>query len=101
MLIRGAGVDLNRFRPVAKQSVSSHWSCSTHVIRQGDINEYVTAAHELHDEGVVARFLLVGDADPMNPTSIPVKTLEAWHGKKGLEWLGWCKDILNYWKGST
>ena len=93
MLIRGAGVDLNRFRPVAKNNPYPVIGLVARMLFDKGINEYVTAAHELHDEGVVARFLLVGDADPMNPTSIPVKTLEAWHGKKGLEWLGWREDI--------
>ena len=93
VLIRGAGVDLNRFRPVAKNNPHPVIGLVARMLFDKGINEYVTAAHELHNEGVVARFLLVGDADPMNPTSIPVKTLEGWHGKKGLEWLGWCEDI--------
>ncbi|MEK9569986.1 MAG: glycosyltransferase family 4 protein [Paracoccaceae bacterium] len=93
VLIRGAGVDLNRFRPVARKNPTPVIALVGRMLRDKGVNEYVTAAHQLHDEGVVARFLLVGAPDPINPSSIPSKTLEAWHGRKGLEWLGWCEDI--------
>ncbi len=93
VLIRGAGVDLNRFRPMARNNPIPVIAFVARMLRDKGVNEYVAAAHQLHDSGVVARFLLVGSPDSMNPTSIPVKTLEAWHGRKGLEWLGWCEDI--------
>jgi glycosyltransferase involved in cell wall biosynthesis len=63
------------------------------MLRDKGVFEYVAAAHHLHDIGVMARFLLIGAPDPMNPTSIPLKTLEAWNGSKSLEWLGWCEEI--------
>ena len=93
VLIRGAGVDLDRFRPVARNNSVPVIALVARMLRDKGVNEYVAAAHQLHDEGVVARLLLVGAPDPMNPTSIPVEALEAWHGRKGLEWLGWCEDI--------
>ena len=96
VLIRGAGVDLNLFRPVDRNNPTPVIALVARMLRDKGVNEYVAAAHQLHDEGVVARFLLVGAPDPMNPTSIPVKTLEAWHGRKGLDWLGWCEDIPRF-----
>jgi glycosyltransferase involved in cell wall biosynthesis len=93
VLIRGAGVDLSRFRPVARNNPIPVIALVGRMLRDKGVNEYVAAAHQLHDEGVVARFLLVGAPDPINPSSIPIKTLENWHGRKGLEWLGWCEDI--------
>jgi glycosyltransferase involved in cell wall biosynthesis len=93
VLIRGAGVNLSQFRPVVKKNPIPVIVLVARMLRDKGVNEYVAAAHQLHEEGVVARFLLVGAPDPMNPTSIPEKTLNAWHGSKGLEWVGWCQDI--------
>lgn len=93
VLIRGAGVDLNRFRPVGRSNSTPVIALVARMLCDKGVNEYVVASHKLHDEGVLARFLLVGAPDPMNPTSIPIKTLETWHGRKGVEWLGWCEDI--------
>jgi len=93
ILIRGAGIDLNLFRPAVKNNPSPIVALVARMLRDKGINEFVAAAHLLHDEGVQARFLLVGDPDSMNPTSISLKSLKDWHGIKGLEWLGWCDDI--------
>ncbi len=93
VLIRGAGVDLNQFRPTERKNSTPAIALVARMLRDKGVTEYVAAAHQLHDEGVVARFLLVGVPDPMNPTSIPLETLETWHGTKGVEWLGWCDDI--------
>lgn len=93
VLIRGAGVDLNRFRPVVRSNPIPVIALVARMLRDKGVNEFVAAAHRLYEEGVLARFLLVGTPDPMNPTAIPLATLEAWHGRKGLEWLGWCEDI--------
>jgi glycosyltransferase involved in cell wall biosynthesis len=93
VLIRGAGVDLNLFRPAVKNNPHPNIALVARMLRDKGINEFVAAAHLLHDEGVQARFLLVGDPDSMNPTSITLKSLRDWHGIKGLEWLGWCGDI--------
>jgi len=93
VLIRGAGVDINLFRPAVKNNPHPNVALVARMLRDKGINEFVAAAHLLHDEGVQARFLLVGDPDSMNPTSITLKSLRDWHGIKGLEWLGWCDDI--------
>ena len=93
VLIRGAGVDLQRYRPIVKNNATPVIALVARMLRDKGVYEYVAAVHQLHDEGVIVRCLLVGAPDPMNPTSIPVKTLESWHGKKRLEWLGWREDI--------
>jgi len=93
VLIRGAGVDINRFRPVIRNNPIPVIALIARMLRDKGVYEYVDAAHRLHQEGVAARFFLVGVPDPMNPSSISVETLEAWNGTKGVEWLGWCDDV--------
>lgn len=93
ILIRGAGVDLNKFSPAVRNNPVPVIALVARMLRDKGVNEYVASAHTLHDQGLEARFLLVGTPDPMNPTSIPLNILKDWHGKKGVEWLGWCEDI--------
>jgi glycosyltransferase involved in cell wall biosynthesis len=57
------------------------------------VGEFVEAAKRLHDEGVSARFVLVGEPDPANPASVPEASLRAWHGRDGIEWWGRREDI--------
>ena len=93
VLIRGAGVDISLFRPVIRNNPIPVIALIARMLRDKGVYEYVDAAHRLYREGVAARFILVGVPDPMNPTSVPVETLEAWNGRKGVEWLGWCDDV--------
>lgn len=60
---------------------------------QKGVGDYVAAAKRLKEEKIEARFLLAGDSDPGNPSSIPVEQLESWHKGGHVEWLGWRKDM--------
>lgn len=86
-LIRGAGVDVEAFRPIGIPPSGS--VCIVLVARMlwdKGVGEFVQAAHCLHAKGVWARFVLVGDPDPANPASVPESTLRGWHGACGVEW---------------
>lgn len=92
VLIRGAGIDLLRFRPREEPAGTPVVVLMARMLRDKGVVEFVTAARRLHEEGLSARFVLVGDPDPANPASIPLETLRAWHGKHGVEWWGWRED---------
>jgi len=51
------------------------------------VGEFVKAAKIIKDIDTKCRFLLVGIPDTENPTSIPEKTLRAWHSSGVIEWL--------------
>lgn len=87
-LIRGAGVDTTSFHPVPEPSGSVCIVLATRMLWDKGVGEFVEAARLLTQAGVKARFVLVGDPDPGNPTSVPIATLRAWHGDNGLEWWG-------------
>jgi len=99
-LISGAGVDVNIFHPVP---CPPHPICVMLVARMlwdKGVGEFVEAARILTEKGVNARFILVGDPDPANPTSIPEPTLRAWHGKYGVEWWGRQNKIAAVWQSA-
>ncbi len=93
-LIRGAGVDVNRFRPVdlSCRSVPVVMLVARMLWDKG-VGEFVEAAKLLHNQGVRARFVLVGAPDPANPASVPEAVLRGWHEKNGVEWWGQRMDM--------
>jgi glycosyltransferase involved in cell wall biosynthesis len=94
VLIRGAGIDVDAYQPHGDEPPGAPIiMLIARMLRDKGINEFVEAAHLLHEEGTRARFVLVGDPDPENPTSIPLDKLQAWNGVQGVEWWGWRGDI--------
>jgi glycosyltransferase involved in cell wall biosynthesis len=88
LLIRGSGVDLDKFSatpipsstPIVMLAARLHW-------KKG-VREFVSAAEAIKRQKIDARFVLVGDPDPNNPTSVPESMLEKWHNDGVIEWWG-------------
>lgn len=93
ILIRGAGVNLDTYRPHAEAAGVPMVVLVARMLKDKGVNEFVQAAHSLYAEGVQARFVLIGDPDPENPSSIPEAILRAWHGSQGVEWWGRRSDV--------
>lgn len=94
-LIRGSGVDTERFRPVTPP-VSTHplkILLASRLLWGKGIGEYVVAARQLRQESVAAEFLLAGDPDPGNPASIPPEQLDHWHQESDVTLLGHVGDM--------
>jgi glycosyltransferase involved in cell wall biosynthesis len=96
-VIRGAGVDIGKFRPVNSPAGPPVVALVARMLRDKGVYEFVGAAHRLHDAGVAAGFVLIGNPDPENPASIPLEQLRSWHGQKGVEWWGWQEDMISTW----
>lgn len=87
-VIVGAGVDVEKFRPPEREQDPVRVLLAARMLRQKGVVEFVEAARRLRSEGSQALFLLVGDSDPTNPTSIEKEQLRAWGREEGIEWLG-------------
>jgi len=94
VLIRGAGINLDQFRPVPEPEGEVVVVLVARMLRDKGVYEFVEAARLLRAEGVAARFRLIGAPDPGNPASIDVVTLTSWNAEKCVEWLGHRSDIL-------
>jgi len=57
------------------------------------VGEFVAAARELKKQCVIARFVLVGEGDMENPTTISDIQLQSWHDEKVIEWWGRREDM--------
>lgn len=92
-LIRGSGVDLDAFRPAPEPDGDALVVLASRMLWAKGVGEFVEAARRLRGEGVRARFALVGDSDPGNPTAVPRERLEAWADARVIEWWGHRTDM--------
>ena len=63
------------------------------MLKDKGIYEFIDAVKILRKRNLDCRFLLIGDIDPKNPTSLKSNILKKWHEEKIIEWLGWVKDV--------
>ncbi len=94
LLIRGSGVDIDAYKPVIKlQDVPPIIVLPARLLWDKGVGEFVEAARQLKAQ-CDARFVLIGDVDPINPASIPANTLKQWVDEGVIEHWGWCDDMV-------
>lgn len=91
-LIRGSGVDTERFRPTPPPAGTPVAVCVSRMLRDKGIVELVDAARLLRRKGVDLRVRLVGGTDD-NPASIDQRQLDSWAAEGIVEVAGPSTDI--------
>jgi glycosyltransferase involved in cell wall biosynthesis len=100
-LIRGSGVDINRFLPTEEPQGPPVVILPARMLWEKGIREFVEAARTLKTNLVRARFVLVGAPDTGNPRSVPQETLAAWNRDGVIEWWGWFDDMIRIYQGAN
>jgi glycosyltransferase involved in cell wall biosynthesis len=95
VLIRGAGVDLDRFRLQSNDDAIPLVVLPARMLWDKGVREFCEAAAAIRSDGVQARFALVGGLDPGNPAAIPVSWLEDRQREGAVEWWGHQQDIAS------
>ena len=94
ILIRGAGVEIDKeLIKNKKKSDIPTVALVARMLEDKGIYEFVEAAKILKNKKIKVRFLLIGDVDKKNPTSLKQSTLKSWNDQQIIEWLGWVKDV--------
>lgn len=93
VLIKGSGVDLDHFTVYLEPVGSPVVLMAARLLYDKGVVEYIEAVRALRCQGVDARFLLAGDRDDGNPSSVTVHDLDAWKLKGEVEFLGFRKDM--------
>jgi glycosyltransferase involved in cell wall biosynthesis len=88
VLIKGSGVDVKTFLPTPEPEGVPVVLLAARMLRDKGVVEFVEAARGLRAAGVRARFVLVGETDPGNPTAITVDQLRQWADSGDIEWWG-------------
>lgn len=92
-LIRGAGVDLDKFSPTPPPRASPVVLLASRMLWQKGVGDFVRAAEILHQRGADAQFVLAGSTDPANPGSISEAQLQEWNSHENIRWVGLCEDM--------
>lgn len=98
-VIRGSGVDIDRFSPVPEPEGDPIAVCVSRMLWDKGIGELVAAARLLRARGVALTVRLVGPTDA-NPASIPQQTLNAWRDEGVVEVMGPSDDIPGVYAGA-
>ncbi|MDR3441061.1 glycosyltransferase family 4 protein [Telmatospirillum sp.] len=97
-LIRGSGIDVNRFVPYPELPGIPLAAVVARLLWDKGIGELVEAARILRDRGVRLRIALIGKPDPANPRTIPEAEVRSWVDEGLVEWWGHRDDIAEVWR---
>ena len=94
-LIRGSGVDILEY--IAQPEVEGELLVilASRLLWDKGVGEFVDAARQLKQEGISARFALIGEGDSENPRSIPQQQLENWREEGFVEVWGKRENMPN------
>lgn len=94
VLIRGSGVDVQRFTPAEGEPPGPpKIIIASRMLKDKGIGELVAAAAMLNQQQIACRLLLAGIPDPENPASISEEQLLAWNREYPVFWLGYVDDV--------
>ena len=97
-LIRGSGVNIDLFTHEPERDEEPIVLFAARMIKDKGVEEFIKAARQLYKENINARFVLAGDIDPDNPSSMNKKELMKWHEAGIIEWWGYKDDMQNIFK---
>jgi glycosyltransferase involved in cell wall biosynthesis len=94
LLIRGVGVDLERFRLFPPRTGVPLIVLPARMLWDKGVREFCTAAATLQTGGAAARFALVGGLDDENPAAVPESWLREQHSRGIVEWWGLRENMV-------
>jgi glycosyltransferase involved in cell wall biosynthesis len=96
-LIRGSGVDIERFVPLPEPDDPPTFGFVGRLLEDKGIHTLIAAHRLLRARGVETKLLIAGTPDPANPTSVTEAEAKAWNKDPGIFWLGHIHDIASFW----
>jgi len=94
-VIKGSGVDVERFAAQPESSGPPVILFPARMLWHKGVQEFVAAARRIRGNGTQARFVMVGDTDPDNPSGVSADQLEAWENEGVIEWWGYQEDMVD------
>jgi len=92
-MIRGSGVDLTQYNHTPLPPGVPVVLLAARLLADKGVREFVQAARLLKQQGVSARFCLVGSVDPANPASLADAELTQWANEGVVELWGQRSDM--------
>ncbi|WP_406732470.1 glycosyltransferase family 4 protein [Vibrio scophthalmi] len=101
VLIRGSGVDLDKFRVTKEPDGTPVVMLLARLLFDKGVLEFVEAARILNKDKVAIRMVLVGEVDFGNPKSVTPEQLTSWVKEGVVEHWGYRKDVAKTISEST
>jgi glycosyltransferase involved in cell wall biosynthesis len=94
-LIKGSGVDLDRFTPPSDEPATPPFRVvlPARLLWDKGVGELVEASRLLQARGTAVEVLLAGEPDPGNPAAVARDTVRQWHDEGLMLWLGKVDDM--------
>jgi glycosyltransferase involved in cell wall biosynthesis len=92
-LIRGSGVDINRFKFTPEPKGPVTVMLSSRFVEEKGLMYFIDAARILHKRKPSIRFVLVGEPEPDQPSAIPDETLAQWEKSNFVDLWGWQENM--------
>lgn len=93
VMLRGSGVDLDRFAPRPWPEEPVTICMASRLLRDKGVEEFVAAARMARDRGARLRWRLAGSPDPGNPASVDPALVRGWESAGLVEYVGECADV--------
>lgn len=93
VLIKGSGVDLNKFCPLPEPKGIPVVLLPSRLLRDKGVVEFVEAARILKEEKTSVRMVLVGEVDVGNPSSLSNDDIFKWQNEKIIEYWGFSSNM--------
>lgn len=101
ILLRGSGVDLQRYPYVDEPDDNITVTLASRLLKDKGVCEFVEAAEILHKRGCKAKFQLVGDIDLHNPATLTQTEIDALATAGIINVTGFCSDIAGLFASSN
>jgi glycosyltransferase involved in cell wall biosynthesis len=93
VLIRGSGVDTERFAPAPEPPGPPTILFASRLLWSKGLGELVEAARLMRQRGIDARLMVVGSPDRENPECVTETVIRGWEAEGMIEWLGEREDM--------
>lgn len=94
VLIRGSGVDIERFQPTPEPDGPPVVLMASRMLWDKGVAELIEAARLLRARGQSCRIVLAGGPDPENPRTVTADELRGWEREGLIEWWGHQDDMV-------
>ena len=92
-LIKGSGVDLEKYSYLPFPNQRPHVVFASRLLKEKGVTEFVEAAKKLKLSPLKPLFVIAGEPDRGNSSTITQKELEAWQSENLVDWRGYIDDI--------
>jgi glycosyltransferase involved in cell wall biosynthesis len=97
-VIPGSGINLAKFKPEERRIQNNKFTflVISRLLHDKGIVEYIEAAKKLKEDGLDARFQLLGPKDPVHKRGIPEELVDSWIENNFVEYLGTTDDVRRF-----